>query len=158
MWRRVPLKRALSFTNLYSEKPLGFTQIHLKDFFILPLDARDKAIFSQPFTWKKSWYKLRVALPFHVDLFWACDMYTIHCQWGVPLFATRRFYYDKLLLAYGIKKGSISVSIEFSGMTCGKKKWILWQTEGLELVEHIIGLWKKPCLKAVFPTQHWILN
>lgn len=27
------------------------------------------------------------------------------------------FDYDKLVLAYGIKKGSISFSIEFSGMT-----------------------------------------
>lgn len=33
-----------------------------------------------------------------------CDMCTIHCQWGVPLFAAHRFDYDKLLLAYGIKK------------------------------------------------------
>lgn len=75
---------------------------------------------------------MRVALPFHVE-FWEFDMYTIHCQWGVSLFATHRFDYDKLLLAYGIKKGSISVSIEFSGMTSEKKKMNSASNRGLRI-------------------------
>lgn len=106
----ISLYCALSFTNLYI-----YTN-SCESLFILLLDVTDKVIFSQPFTWKRSWYKLLVALTFHVEC-WECDMYTIHWWWGVSLFATHRFDYDKLLLAYGIKKGSISDSIESSGIT-----------------------------------------
>lgn len=87
-------------------------------------------IFNQAFTCTESWYKLPGMWNFE------CDIYR-----GVSLFATHRFDYDRLLLAYGIKKGSILVFYWILRNDFWKK-WILIQTEGLELVEHIIRLWK----------------
>ncbi len=45
------------FSKLTQQEAFWIYTNSSESFFIVPPDVRDKVIFTQPFTWKKSWYK-----------------------------------------------------------------------------------------------------